>query len=113
MSKNRDSITYGGFFELDYDSPLDEALSKDKRSILDGAQSIIFELKFAGVKSEYKLRDIRIYIEGNVLFDLQTYSFAGKSYLYGTYPTEKEISAFIKGAKDDALEQLNKAAVEG
>lgn len=112
MSKNRNTISSRGFFELDSDNPLDDDLSTEKKEILEGAQSIIFHLYFEGVKNEYNLREISIRVDGDVLFDLMTYSFAGKSYQYGTYPSERDVATFIKGVKDNALKQLSEA-VEG
>lgn len=111
MSKNRNSISSGGFFELDSDTPLDKDLSVEKKEILEGAQSIIFYLYFEGVKNEYNLRDIKIRVDGDVQFDLMTYSFAGKSYQYGTFPSEKDVEAFIKECKGSALKTLNDAKV--
>ena len=113
MSKTRNTILVGGFFGLDSDTPLDEELSTENKEILAGAQSIIFYLIYEGVKNEYNLRDLTIRVEGDVLFDLQTYTFAGKSYQYGTYPSEREIASFIKGVKEDAFKKLNMAVVDG
>lgn len=109
MSKNRNSISPGGFFTLESESLLDDNLSLGEKEILKDAQSIYFRLVFEGVKNEYNLRDVMIRIEGDVLFDLQSYSFAGKSYQYGTYPSERDVASFIKGVKDSALKQLNDA----
>ena len=113
MSKNRNSISPRGFFTLESESLLDDNLSLGEKEILKDAQSIYFRLVFEGVKNEYNLRDVTIRIEGDVLFDLQSYSFAGKSYQYGTYPSEREVVSFIKGVKDSALKQLSGAVVEG
>ena len=105
----RDNITAGGFFSLDADSPLPEDLSPRNKEIATKAQSIMCHLFIRGIKSNYNIKDISLYPGFSVFFDLQSYSFDGINYPYGTYPSDTAINDCINRIKDEVLKQLKEA----
>lgn len=78
--------------------------------ILNEAQSIMLQVSFEGVKSAYKLNDIRIDIRADVQFDYHSYSFDGQVFSYGQYPDASMIEAFVDRMKKMVLDKMEKAA---
>ena len=112
MSKDRDSISFSGFFDLNDKTELSMDMSKKEMEVLKEAQSIMLHISLSGVKSIYKMKDEAIYINATVYFDLQYYTFNGIDYKYGTYPLPSQIDNFINETKKNILIKIQKAVVE-
>ena len=110
MSKQKRGIGTGGFFKLNPDIPLKKDLPAKELAILNEAQSIMLQVSFEGVKSAYKLNDIRIDIRADVQFDYHSYSFDGQVFSYGQYPDASMIEAFVDRMKKMVLDKMEKAA---
>lgn len=109
MTINRDSNS-GPFFSLDEKKELSlENLSEKDMGILTEAQSIMFHIAFQGVKAEFNMKDIAIYKQPSLLFDYSYYTFNGKNYKYGTFPSEDEVKTLIDSIKKDVLQHIQNA----
>lgn len=109
MTVNRDSNS-GPFFFLDEKKELSlDNLSDKEIDILTKAQSIMFHLAFQGVKAEFNMKDIAIYKQPSVLFDYSHYTFDGKNYKYGTFPSEDEVKNSIDSIKKEILQDIQHA----
>lgn len=109
-SKKKEGISLGGFMQLNEGHSLSKELSAEDMSIIQDARSILFYITLDSVKIEYNMRDVRIHLEANVQFDLQSYSFDGKEYPYGTYPDFKTINNFIGKEKLKVLNAIQEAS---
>ena len=109
FSTARDTINAGGFFSLNPDSPIPDNLSQDKMIIAANAQSIMFHIHMQGIKGNYNMNEINLYPGCSILFDLQSYSFDGIEYKYGTYPSETALDNCISKIKDYVLQQITAA----
>jgi Fic family protein len=112
LSKDRDTINIGGFLELNIDTPLSMDMTPEKMGIVNDAQSIMFHISMKGVKKNYSLRNISIYLRCSVIFNFQSYSFDGIEYAYGTYPSDLALDNCISKIKNDVLKQINAAVKE-
>ncbi|WP_075558080.1 Fic family protein [Parabacteroides timonensis] len=110
MTKNRDSISSGSFFNLNEKVELSiDNLSEKDMGILTEAQSIMFHMAFQGVRAEFNMKDTPIFKQASVLFDYSFYTFNEKSYKYGTFPSEDETTALIDSIKKDVLQRIQNA----
>lgn len=110
MTKNRDQISTDSFFRLDPKKEMSlDHISDKEMDILTNAQSIMFHLAFQGVRGGFNMNDIAIYIQPSVLFDYSSYTFNGKNYEYGSFPTEHEIKTLIGSIKKDVLQRIQNA----
>jgi Fic family protein len=87
-------------------------LSDKEENIMKAARSILFMIVFDNVKQEYKMEDLKIEIDANVIFNFSDYLFWNKSYLYGTYPSPSEINNIISEIKSYVLDKIRKATAE-
>lgn len=109
MTVNRDSNS-GPFFFLDEKKELSlENLSDKEMDILTKAQSIMFHLVFQGVKAEFNMKDIAIYLKPSLLFDYSHYTFNGRTYKYGVFPSSEEVNTLIDTIKKDVLKRIHDA----
>lgn len=110
ISKFKDGIRYGGYFSVDSETPLiKEKIPEKNIKILSDAQSILFDIYFSGVKTQYDMKDITIHLKVNVIFDLTSYSFDDHQYVYGTYPDMQLIEDYISKTKELVLTKIKKA----
>lgn len=110
ISKFKDGIRLDGYFSVDSNTPLiREELTEKKIKILSDAQSILLHIDFAGVKSQYDMKDISFILKADVLLDLTSYSFDGYQYSYGTYPDMQIIEDYISKTKELVLSKIRKA----
>lgn len=110
MTKNRDAITSKSFFSLSEKKELSlESLSDKDMDILVHAQSIMFHISFQGVKAEFNMKDLSIHLKPSVLFDFSHYTFNGKTYKYGIFPSSEEIKTLIDSIKKDVLQRIQNA----
>jgi len=113
MSNLREGISPGSFFSLNADLPLVRNLPAKELKILEEAQSIMFQMYFTGVKALYNMKETHINVRADVQFELQSYVFNGKEYVYGQYPDASVVEDFINETKERVLEIINKAATQG
>ena len=111
ISKQKKGLSIGDFFNLNADVPLTKDLPTDHLEIIKDAQSILLHITFEGVKVEYNLKEIRIHLDADVLFDLQSYTFDGKQYAYGEYPDYNAINNYIGRIKQNVLNTIKASLV--
>lgn len=110
MSKDRDNISGSSFFGLSEKKELSlESLSDKDMDILVHAQSIMLWISFQGVRAEFNMKDLSIHLRPSILFDYSYYTFNGKTYKYGVFPSEDEAKALIDSIKKDVLQRIQKA----
>ena len=83
----------------------------DYLEIIRDAQSILLHISFEDVKAEYNIKEIRIFLEADVLFDTQSYTFDGQQYAYGEYPDYDAINNFIGRIKQNVLATINNSLI--
>lgn len=110
MTKNRDTISSGIFFDLSGRKELTLDLSSHELDVLKAAQSIMFHVSYSGVKSGLNMKDCFIPLKASVLFSESEYVFHDKSYRYGSYPTIQDINSCIDSIKNYVLKTISEAA---
>ena len=111
FSKQKKGLNIGNFFTLNADVPLTKDLPTDYLEIIRDAQSILLHISFEDVKAEYNIKEIRIFLEADVLFDTQSYTFDGQQYAYGEYPDYDAINNFIGRIKQNVLATINNSLI--
>lgn len=110
MSKDRDDINAGYCFPLSENEELSLLnMSEEDLFILSDAQSIVFYVFLGGVKEEYNMKDISIDLRYSILFDKSYYTFNGKTYKYGVFPSSEETKTLIDSIKKDVLQRIQNA----
>lgn len=110
MSKDRDDINAGYCFPLSEKEELSIfSISEEDMDILIDAQSIVFYIFLEWVKEDYKMKDISIDLRYSVLFDKSNYTFNGKTYRYGVFPSSEETKTLIDSIKKDVLQRIQDA----
>lgn len=110
MSKDRDDINAGYCFPLSENEELSLLnMSEEDLCILCDAQSIVFYVFLGGVKEEYNMKDISIDLRYSILFDKSYYTFNGKTYKYGVFPSSEETKTLIDSIKKDVLQRIQNA----
>jgi len=112
MSKDRNSISGNGFFDLRQKEELNMDIPQKEKNILEEAQSIMLSINLKGVKTEYNMKDIKIRLSADVLFDQVFYTFNNVKYKYGTFPNKHQIDEFISEIKESVLEKIQEAQMK-
>ncbi len=112
FSKASNTISLDGNIVLTIDKPFNKPLTPELISIINDAKSIYCHLVMNGIKNQYNLNEVTIFQQFSILFNLQTYSFNGKDYSYGSYPSDKDLDASISKIKGLVLKQINAAVKE-
>lgn len=110
MSKDREDINPGRCFTLNEKEELTLSnVSEDYMDILLDAQSIVFNITFQLVRPGYNMKEISIDLRYSVLFDKSYYTFNGKTYKYGVFPSSEETKTLIDSIKKDVLQRIENA----
>lgn len=110
MSLNQDTIELNGFILLDPEMMLTGNEDDNSLRIIQNAKSILYWIRFQGVKDIYDLKDISIRVGADVLFYIDGYKFDGVKYEYGKYPEMEVINSFITDTKTRVLKQIKDAS---
>lgn len=113
FSKDIGQISGDGFFSLEeMKELLLDQLAEKQKDILVNSQSIMLRIALRGVRGGLKLKDISIHHEASVTFERGYYVFNGKTFIYGTYPSEEETKQVIDTIKKDVLLKIQNAIHE-
>jgi len=113
FSKDIGYINVNGFFSLEEMKDLFyDQLTKKENDILINSQSLYLKIALQGVRSGLKMKNINIYHDASVIFERGYYFFNGKSFVYGTYPSEEEMKLVIDTIKKDVLLKIQNAIHE-
>lgn len=111
MSIDRDDINPGRVFVLSEKEELTLSnMSEEYTNILIDAKSIVFYIFFDGVNTDYyNMKDVHIDLRYSLLFDQTYYTFNGKTYKYGVFPSSEETKTLIDSIKKDVLQRIQDA----
>ncbi|HBA99941.1 MAG: hypothetical protein A2W86_06495 [Bacteroidetes bacterium GWD2_45_23] len=113
FSKDIGQISGNGFFSLEEMKDLSSELLTDKqKDIVVNSQSIMLKIGLQGIRGGLKMKDISIHHDAGVTFERGYYFFNGKSFVYGTYPSEEETKLVIDAIKKDVLLKIQNAIHE-
>lgn len=97
------------FFSLEeYPQGLTLNLPKDILEILENAHAIIFQICFSRIRGASNKKVHPLKVDAGVKFFSHHYTFQGKKYSYGSFPTSTEQKNFRSAIKDAVLEHLQK-----
>lgn len=100
-------------FSLDeYPQGLTSRLPEDRLDILMDADAIAFQIRFSRIRVPSKRSDLALAVDAGVKFSSMHYTFQGKDYPYGSFPTESELGAHLSAIKQDILGRI-RDVVEG
>lgn len=113
FSKDIGQISGDGFFSLEEMSELlFDQLTEKQEDILANSRSIMLKIALLGVRGGLKMKNISIHHEASVTFERGYYVFNGKTFIYGTYPSEEETKLVIDTIKKDVLLKIQNAIHE-
>lgn len=113
FSKDIGNISGDGFFSLEeMKELLYDQLTEKENDILINSRSLYLKIAFQGVRGGLKMKDINIYHDAGVTFERGYYFFKGKSFVYGTYPSEEETKLVIDTIKKEVLLKIQNAIHE-
>ena len=113
FSKDIGQISGDGFFSLEEMSELlFDQLTEKQKDILANSRSIMLKIALQGVRGGLKMKNISIHHEASVTFERGYYVFNGKTFIYGTYPSEEETKLVIDTIKKDVLLKIQNAIHE-
>lgn len=113
FSKDIGQISGDGFFSLEEMKELSlDQLTEKQKDILVNSRSIMLRIALQGVRGGLKMKNISIHHEASVTFERGYYVFNGKTFIYGTYPSEEETKLFINTLKKDVLQKIQNAIHE-
>ena len=113
FSKDIGQISGDGFFSLEeMRELLFDQLTEKQEDILVNSRSIMLKIALQGVRGGLKMKNISIHHEASVTFERGYYVFNGKTFIYGTYPSEEETKLVIDTIKTDVLLKIQNAIHE-
>ena len=113
LSKDIGQISGDGFFSLEeMKELLYDQLTEKENDILINSRSLYLKIALQGVRGGLKMKDINIYHDAGITFERGYYVFNGKTFIYGTYPSEEETKLVIDTIKKDVLLKIQNAIHE-
>lgn len=113
FSKDVGQISGDGFFSLEEMKELSfDQLTEKQKDILANSRSIMLNIALQGVRGGLKMKNINVHLDASVTFERGYYAFNGKSFIYGTYPSEEETKLVLNTLKKDVLLKIQNAIHE-
>lgn len=113
MSSSYPTNRYSSFYDLLDISMIDaNTMDRSRREITTNARAILLQIKLNGIKPQYRMKQISMVLQGDVIFHKRYYEFYGETYSYGTYPTTERIAEIISKHKTSILDSLSSAKID-